>query len=132
MPQDQISGARASDWGHRTARLLAEQLGASGMGRNSNECQLAGERVVIKCANPETTSVGVTYRMLERLDRVVAAFKLDDGSFELWSLAPSQFMSAMRDTRSRGSASGKVGLVNRSTFERSGNLMGRVRIAGSQ
>lgn len=128
MAQDRNSGAEANDWGHRTALLLAEKLGASGMRRNSNECQLAGERVVIKCANPATTSVGVTYRMLDRLDRIAAAFKLDDGSFELFSLLPAEFVAAMRQTRSRGSAAGKVGLVDRSTFQRSGKPMGRLRI----
>jgi hypothetical protein len=105
------------------------KLGASGMGRASNECRLASERVVIKCANIKTTSVGVTYQMLERLDRIVGAFKLDDGSFELWSLLPSQFKSAMRDSRSHGSSTPKVGLVARSIFESLGKPMGRVRIA---
>lgn len=128
MSQDRNSGARASDWGHETAQLLAVQLGASGMGRASNECRLAGERVVIKCANIKTTSVGVTYRMLERLDRIVAAFRLDDDSFELFSLTPAEFRSAMRETRSQGTSQGKVGLVERSIFQRQGKAMGRIHV----
>jgi len=74
--------------------------------------------VVIKCAASATDSVGVTFKMLERLDSIIGAFQLDDGSFELWSLSPEKFRQEMRDTRSRGSAAGKVGIVRRDFFER--------------
>lgn len=126
MPQDRSSGARASDWGHQTAARLAQKLGATGMRRSSNECELAGRRVVIKCAAKDTQSVGVTFRMLDRLDDVVAAFQLDDGSFEIWSISPHQFKSVMRETKSRGTSAGKVGLVERSYFQRHGKSLGRV------
>jgi hypothetical protein len=127
MSQDRTSGARASEWGHKTAQLLANKLGATGMRGNSNQCQFNGDRIVIKCAAPATPSVGVTFKMLDGLDRVVAAFQLDDGSFELWSVSPDQFKSAMRETKSRGRSAGKVGLVERSFFQRHGKSMGRVR-----
>jgi hypothetical protein len=60
-----------------------------------------------------TDSVGVTYMMLDRLDSIISAFQLDGGSFELWSLSAEKFRQEMRDTRSRGSSAGKVGLVRR-------------------
>lgn len=63
-------------------------------GRASNEALLNGQHVVIKCAAPATDSVGVTYQMLERLDAVIGAFQLDDGSFELWSLSPGSSRAA--------------------------------------
>jgi hypothetical protein len=107
--QDQVSGARASKWGHQTAQALAREIGASDMRKRSNECRYNGERAVIKCAAPATNSVGVTYKMLERLDVIIAAFQHDDASFELWSLSPPQFRIAMRKTRSQGAAAGKVG-----------------------
>src|SRR6476646_2514351 len=99
MDQNRESGAKASEWGHVMAKLIAREIGASGMGKTSNECKLGEERIVIKCANIETQSVGVTYRMLERLDRVVAAFRLDEDSFELWAVSPTDFRSAMRESR---------------------------------
>jgi len=40
------------------------------------------KNVVIKCAASATDSVGVTFKMLERLDSIIGAFQLDDGSFE--------------------------------------------------
>jgi hypothetical protein len=128
MPQDRISGAKAAEWGHSTAQKIAAEIGASGMGRTSNECQLNGERVVIKCARPTTQSVGVTYQMLERLDRVIGAFQLDDGSFELWSITPEQFKRSMRESRSRGGI-GKTALVERKIFQLHGRQIGRVRVA---
>src|SRR5260221_11514507 len=128
MPQDRRSGAAASEWGHATANLLAARLGASGMGRTSNECRLNGERVVIKCAKVGTQSVGVTHKMLERLDHIIAAFELDDGSFEVWVVTPAQFKLSMRDSRSRGGR-GKTALVERRYFEQHGRTLGRIHLS---
>jgi hypothetical protein len=66
--------------------------------------------------------------MLDKLDAVIGAFQLDEGSFDLWSLNPKQFQSTMRQTRSRGSAAGKVALVRRGTFVAHGKQLGRVRL----
>jgi len=123
MPQDRESGARASEWGHDAAQRIARKIGASGMGKASNECQLNGERVVIKCARRNTSSVGVTYQMLTRLDRIIGAFELDDGSFELWAISPEQFESTMRESVT---SRGKTALVSRSYFEQHGKKMERV------
>jgi hypothetical protein len=128
MTQDRVTGAAANDWGFATARAIASKIGAVMKGRTSNEATLDGKQVVIKCAASTTDSVGVTFKMLDRLDSIIGAFQLDDGSFELWSLSPEKFRQEMRDTRSRGSSAGKVGLVRRNFFERSGTLLARVRL----
>lgn len=86
MPQDRNSGAAANRWGRETARQIASRIGATMQIRASNEALLDGQKVVIKCAAPATDSVGVTYKMLEKLDAVIGAFQLDDGSFDLWSV----------------------------------------------
>ena len=127
MAQDRASGAAAAEWGRKTARALARQLGATAPVGTSNECLLDGSRVVIKCAAPATISVGVTFHMLEKLDVVVGAFQRDDGAFELWSLTAPLFKHHMRDTRSRSSA-GKVGIVGRDLFEAKGKALGKVRL----
>src|SRR5947207_12418651 len=98
--QDRASGARASKWGHETARALAARIGASSMRRSSNECRYKGLLAVIKCAGAATKSVGVTYKMLDRLEIVIGAFECEDGTFELWSLSPAQFFHA-RDAQPR-------------------------------
>jgi hypothetical protein len=83
--QDQARGAAANEWGRETARQIAFRIGAVMRGSASNEVNLDGKHIVIKCSARATDSVGVTFKMLETLDAVIGAFQLDDGSFELWS-----------------------------------------------
>lgn len=125
MPIDRQAAAQASDWGRATARKLAQTLGASLPSGNSNECTWEGQRIVIKCAAPKTTSVGVTYKMLDRLATVVGAFQVDGASFDIWTLPAADFRAHMRPTRSRGASSGKVGIVTRETFYLKGKSLGR-------
>ena len=89
------------------------------VGSGSNEGQYNGQRVVIKCAGRNTTSVGVTHRMLESLDLVLAAFQHHDGSFDVYSLRADEYRRHMRDSRSSGAA-GRVGLVTKKTFTEHG------------
>lgn len=97
------------------------------LGSGSNEARFNDERIVIKCAARATESVGVTFKMLNTLSAVIAAFQLDDGSYEVWSLPADVFRTEMRDTRSRGAAAGKVGLVRRAVFLSRGTLVRRIR-----
>lgn len=128
MPQNRESGAAASEWGLETARSIANVLGAQMIGTNSNEALFHDDKIVIKCARRTTTRVGVTFKMLESLDKVIGAFEQDDGWFELWSLTPQQYRSYMRDTGSKGRSAGKVGMVSRSKFLNHGKRLGRVAI----
>ena len=128
MKQDQLSGAAADAWGRKTARAIASELGAEMKSQTSNEATFKGENIVIKCAAPATDSVGVTFKMLDRLDSIVAAFQRDDGSFELWSLPADKFRREMRATRSTGASAGKVGLVRKDAFEKHGVIITRVTL----
>ena len=128
MPQNKESGAAASDWGLKTARSIANALGAQITGTQSNEALLHDEKIVIKCAHRTTTNVGVSFRMLERLDNVIGAFERDDGLFDLWSLTPPQYRLYMRDTGSKGRSAAKVGIVSKSIFLRHGKTLGRIAI----
>ena len=78
MTQDRASGAAANDWGLTTARAIASQIGAVMKSRASNEALLDGKKVVIKCAASATDSVGVTFKMLDRLDSVIYPVDLCD------------------------------------------------------
>ena len=80
----------------------------------------------IHCANPRTNQVGTLYDMLDRVSAVWGAFASDSGSYNVWSLSVGDYRTHMRPTPSKGPSRGKVGLVERSVFERLGNL-----IAGS-
>jgi hypothetical protein len=128
VPQDQASGAVANKYGRETARIIAAAIGAKMLGRASNEAELKGSRVVIKCARAKTTSVGVTYQMQKELHSVIAAFELEDGTYKVISLPITAFAKAQRPTRSQGAAAGKVGLVSRAVFESTGLNIANVRV----
>ena len=57
-----------------------------------------------------------------------AASPQDDGSFALYSLPASRFRAEMRPSRIRGASAGKVGLVSRKIFEKSGESLGAVSL----
>jgi hypothetical protein len=128
MPQDRLTGAAGNAFGRATAPLIAKAIGATMLGSRSNEAVLGGNRVVIKCAAPNTTSIGVTYVMLERLHSVVGAFQQTNGSFSVILLPVTIFASEQRLSRSQGASKGKVGLVSRSVFERKGTKLRTVHI----
>ncbi len=128
MSQNQVSGAAANHWGRKTAREIAEKVGAVMVSSNSNECTFKNDQAVIKCAKPETDSVGVTYKMLERLNVVIGAFQTENGNFEVYILPKQHFEAKMRPTASQGSAKGKVGILRKSEFESNGSYYGRVII----
>lgn len=126
--QDRASGAAADKWGRETASALAQKLGATQPSGRSNECRLDGDRGVIKCAAAANDSVGVTFKMLDRLDAVVAAFQREDGAFEVWSLTPAAFKAHMRDTRCLGIRRQSRTCPQRRVRESRGKSIGRVRL----
>ncbi len=128
MKQDSLSGAQASEWGRRCARALAPLLGASDPQGDSNEWELNGQRVVIKCAHAKTKSVGVTYLMLEHLDAIIGAFEVETGEYDIWSLPSDVYRAEMTGTRSTGPSAGKVGNVKRTVFQTRGAYLGRLAI----
>ncbi len=132
MPQDNVTGAAANEWGRETARRIAREIGATMNDPTSNESILNGKRIVIKCASQKNNSVGVTYTMLEGIELIIGAFQQDDGSFELWTLNQEDFRSRMRATRSQGASAGKVGIVRKRTFTTHGKLLQRVSLNPQQ
>lgn len=117
MPQDRESGVAAVKYGLETAKTVAKVLGATKIGNlRSNEYDLEGKRIVIKCARTSTKSVGVPYHMLKRLDAVIGSFETEAGSYELYEMTPEMYTKNMRPTRSKGASSGRVGIVRKSIF----------------
>ena len=124
MPQDTVSGSEANIYGHKTARLIADRIGAVSVSDNSNEFAYLGRLVTIRCAKRTTTDVGVTFLMLERVDCIIGAFEKDDGAYQLIEMTPALYKLEMRDSKQEG----KVGLVRRTTFEKRGHVMATVSI----
>ena len=96
----------------------------------SNECEVNGERVVIKCARRTQPKVGVSYNMLTKLDAVLGAFEEPSGSYWVLRLPAQRCATLMQQvpTASRGPSSGKVGMVNRAVFEQERTLVKVVRV----
>lgn len=130
MPQDRASGAEASQFGHECGARVAIALGTRLRSGASNECQVNGERVVIKCARRGNNRVGVSYNMLTNLDAVLGAFQEPNGLYQVLRLPAQRCATLMQQspTASRGPSSGRVGMVNRAVFEQEGTPIGVVRI----
>ena len=128
MPQNRESGARANEYGRECAKKIAGKIGAKSISKTSNEFELQGRKITIRCAKHSTNDLGVTYKMLERIDAIFAALEQENGKYELYEISPSMFEKNMRETRSKGAAAGKVGLVRKSVFVNEGEFICSVRI----
>ncbi len=128
MPQDRDSGASANAWGRLTASRIMATLNATPMAKNSNECIWKGKRIVIKTAGLGVNSVGVSYKMLDRIQSVVAAFRVGKYAYALYELPPKCYSDHMTPTRSTGPANGRVGIVKRSVFLEKGKPLGIVTL----
>jgi hypothetical protein len=128
MPQDKSSGSEAAKWGRESGKRLGLALGGSAVSRIANEFLLNGRRIAVKTARSTTRSVGVTYLVLDRVEDVYAGWEISPDEFEVWSLPASLFRSNMRATASHGPSAGRVGIVNRTTFEQLGQRIGSIRL----
>jgi hypothetical protein len=115
--QDRASGAAADKWGRETASALAQKLGATQFSGSSNECRLDGDRVVIKCAAAANDSVGVTFKMLDRLDALWRPSNAKTAHLRSGLLLRPLSRHTCGTLVALASA-GKVGLVRRDVFER--------------
>ncbi|MCC5982687.1 MAG: hypothetical protein JJU26_13320 [Oceanicaulis sp.] len=127
MPQTTNSGSEGNEFGRRMAPQLAAAVGATLLGKTSNEATLGTKRVVLKSANSGTTAVGVTHKMLDRIDEVIAAFGKSGGLFVMYSLPAATFSKHMRESASKGAKGHGVGLVSRGVFEEHGREIGTFR-----
>jgi len=129
MVQTRASGRKAHRWGHVTARRIVAKIGAKMLNPGeSNEAIFRGKRVVIKCLKLKTQKIGVTLKMLRRLDSVIAAKQLRDRSFELRTLPASVFNKSKRFSRSKSHRLQPVVQVPWSAFKIQGEFLRNVRL----
>jgi hypothetical protein len=129
VPQDRESGAAGDRFGRKTAPLVAARIGATMLGRGrDNTADYEGKRAVIKAARQRTTSVGVTYSMLDNLDVIVGAFEEESGEFTIYALDAAFYRDHMRPSRSLSHRKNKVGKVSRRLFEDHGKQVDRVKL----
>lgn len=124
MPQDAKSGARANKYGRETSRLIAKKIGAISLKENSNEFAFEGRLITIRCAHKGNLQVGVPYRMLERIDSVLAAFEIEKKVYNLYEMTPCLYNMHMRDSKKEG----RVGLVRKQVFVKKGKALRDVRL----
>ena len=130
MPQDQVSGARAVQYGLDTAKKIAQKIGAVKIGNaRSNEYEINGRKILIKCARQNTKSVGVPYQLLDRVDTILGSFENENGSYDLYQMAPNIYRENMRPTSSTGNSAGRVGMVRKSIFLNQGKFFKRVNLS---
>lgn len=128
MPQDRESGARADKYGRETARKIAERISATAISKTSNEFLLKNRKITIRCARFKTTDVGVSYKMLERIDAVIAALEQSNEEYKLYEISPQTFKQHMRETKSKGASAGKVALVGKNVFMSKGKLICTIKL----
>ena len=126
--QNRESGARANEYGRTTARRIAEKIGAESTSKTSNEFELNGRKVTIRCARFSTNDFGVPYKMLQRIDSIFGALEQENGAYKIYELTPAMFKKFMRGTKSKGPSAGKVGLVKKAIFIGSGKYFRSVNL----
>lgn len=98
----------------KTAALLASRLGYKKIrNQRSNEYEKEDKVVVIKCARIKTPSIGVSYKMLDRVSLILACLENGGGKYECYELSVDVFRSIMSPTRSKGPSSDKVGIAKK-------------------
>lgn len=128
MPQNQETGRKASRWGQTYGKKIISKLGGKPVRSGGNEFLLDGKRYLLDCAHEKTSSVGVTYKMLDRVAAVLAAFEQPDGTFLILRLSREQYKNHMQGTRSLGPSNGRVGKVSRARFQSEGTKFDAIRI----
>jgi hypothetical protein len=128
MPQDEFTGEAGRTFGRETAPLIARAIGATMLGSESNEATYRGRHIVIKCARRNTGKVGVTYRMLERVDTVVGAFQQTDGSFEVILLPATILVEKMKSNRRKVAPAGEQYFISHGVFKTKGTYIGTVHL----
>jgi hypothetical protein len=124
MPQNRETGARADKYGRETSQFIAKKIGAKAISSNSNEFAYHGRRVTIRCDHRRTPYVGMPYRMLDRIDSVIAAFEDKSGEYDLYEMSPA--LIRIRTRHSKGKE--KVALVRKSLLVDFGRFVKHVTI----
>lgn len=96
MPQNKETGAAANQFGKESAKKIANLLGLKRLSNNSNEVLYDNKNAVIKSARRGNIYIGVTLKMLERIELILAAIENHNGNFELYQLDSDVFKDNIR------------------------------------
>jgi|GEM_PF-4173005 hypothetical protein len=108
MPQDANSGRYGNTTGRLIARKVAEFLGTT-LVKASNECLYNSKVTVIKSTKYRNNKIGITKKMLERVEQVILASQhTADGNFTLYTVSMKDILDFGTETRSKGASKDKV------------------------
>jgi len=126
MSQDRESGRIANEYGHTMAAKVANFLGTELLSKASNEAILGGERIAIKCAHRKTPEIGVSLKMLERVQSIMAALEDKDGTYALYQVDTGWYQMQMTPSRSKSSSAQNVMMVSCKAIRTIGRAIGRM------
>lgn len=126
--QNTATGQRAQAWGVKTARKIADVLGAEKAADQpmANEFILDDKRVAIKCARPATTQCGLTNTMRDRVDYIICASQVGDGIFNLYRVTPAQWQEHANRPPKHNRNYDYLTHLSRSVYRRIGEDLGEV------
>ena len=123
MPQTRETGEAARKYGHDMAGKVARYLGTRLLSEKSNEVELSGERLVIKCARKKTVQIGVTLTMLKRIDGIIAALEDKNEKYTLYKVSPQWYRGNMASSRSNSPSASRVMMVSCKAVRKTGRII---------
>lgn len=118
MSQNKETGAAANQFGKDAARKITQFLRLKKLSNISNEVLYKSQRAVIKSAHLGNGYIGVTLKMLERIDLVIAAFETKNCDFDLYILDVNTFKNNIRIGHHE-----HIGLVKKKVFFEEGKFL---------
>jgi len=126
MGQNRETGAAANKYGHDMAGEVARLLGTQLLSSKSNEVELLGERLVIKCAHRNVPQIGVSLTMLKRIDGIIAALEDRKGKYTFYRVSPQWYRGNMQVSRSKSPSAYKVMMVLCKTIRKTGRIIKKI------
>ena len=123
MTQNRETGAAANQFGKDAAKIIAGHLGLKMLTKISNEVTYNGQQAVIKSAHLGNGYIGVSLKMLERIDIIIAAFENTDGHYDLYTLDVKTFKNNIRIGHHE-----HIGLVTKIIFLEEGKFIKTVKL----
>ena len=126
MGQTKVTGIAADKWGRSMAKKVAQFLGTEILSPKSNEIELQGERLVIKCAHKNVPQIGLSLAMLNRVDGIIAAFEDKKGKYSLYRISPSWYKGNMVPSLSTSHSAHKVKMAPCKAVRKTGRFIAKM------
>lgn len=98
MSQDRDSGLQGNDFGRWAAKRIEEELGGKLLNRRqSNLLELGGKVGVVKSAGLRTIYVGITKKMLPKLDFALIVLEVRPDHFEVYRVSRKDLEAQKRE-----------------------------------